>query len=380
MSEVQSPLLEVARMIEDVGADTLRMCYSCGTCSASCPHNRVSDFRIREVVRLAQMGLEGYEGDQLWRCSTCKLCVDRCPRRVEIIDVVRSARTIMQDMGSVPAAQASALGSVAGLGNPWQGDPEARRSWAGDLPLPVYSEDMEVLVFQCCTLAYDPRGQKAGRALLRLLQAAGVRYGVLAQERCCGESVAKMGHQELFESLRDGNTEAIVASGAKRIITTSPHCHQAFTQDYPGLGEVEVVPVLSFLRELIEQGRLKPTEPVDLRVAYHDPCYLGRHVGEYEAPRAVLDAIPGLQRVEMAGHHADSICCGGGGGGMWAERPVQERLSLVRWKQADQVQASTMATACPYCTLMMEDGRTALEREDSHQVLDVVELLDRAVK
>ena len=132
---------------------------------------------------------------------------------------------------------------------------------------------------------------------------------------------------------------------------------------------------MTFLRELIDSGRLVPSVPVERVVTYHDPCYLGRWQGVYDDPRAVLRSIPGLELVEMASAREDSLCCGGGGGGMWIERPPQERLAVVRWREADDVGASTVATACPYCTLMLEDGRTALGRDEGFAVLDVVELL-----
>ncbi len=380
MSEAHALMLDVVEMIEDAGGDTLRLCYSCGTCSASCPWNQVSDFRTRELIRLAQIGLEGYEGEMLWRCSTCGLCVARCPRGVEITDIFQSIRSLMHDMGTVPATVRNVLGSVISNHNPWAGDPEQRHAWAKDEPLPKYEPGMDVLLYQCCTLGYDPRGVKVARALRRLLDTAGVTYGVLEDERCCGESVCKMGRTDLFEELKEHNTASFNAAKPTRILTTSAHCHHTLTHDYDGLDDgIEVVHVTTFLRELIEQGKLRPTHEVDVRLTYHDPCYLGRHSGIFEDPRAVLEAIPGVELVEMKHHHENSMCCGGGGGGMWMERPVEERLSIKRWEEADKVEATTIATACPYCVLMLEDGKTALSRDDTHEVLDVVELLDKAV-
>ena len=380
MSDTPSPLLEVTAMVEEMGGDTVRMCYNCGTCSASCPHNQVSDFETRGLLRLIQLGLEGYERDALWRCTTCNLCVDRCPRGVEIVEVIAATRRLMTETGSVPDTLKAAMGSLASQGNPWNGAPEKRHDWAREIPLPLYEPSMEVLLFQCCTIGYDPRSTRVGRALLRLLTRAGVTFGVMAGEQCCGESARKTGRADLFESLRDANTRGLIESGARRVVTTSPHCHHALSSEYPGLaGGPEVVHVVSFLHELIRDGRLVPTRPVDERVTYHDPCYLGRHQGLYDPAREVLRAIPGLEVVEMRSSAEDGLCCGGGGGGMWMERTAEERLSIKRWEQADEVGATTMATACPYCVLMLEDGKTVLGRDETHDVLDVIELLDRSI-
>ena len=379
MGAAVAPFLEVVNMIEEMGGETLRKCYQCSTCSGVCPWNRVADFRVRELIRLAQFGLEGYEGDPLWRCVTCNLCVSRCPRGVEIVDLIRVLREIMQDMGTVPPLVRNALGSVTSDGNPWAGEASKRREWAKDHPLPAYEPGMDFLLFQCCTPAYDPRSGTVGRAMLRLFDAAGVRFGTIAEERCCGESVRKVGQAELFESLREHNAAQILATGAKRVVVTSPHCYYTFRNEYPELAGVEVVHVLTVLQELLEQGKLTPTHPVEGKVTYHDPCYLGRHSDVYEEPRAVLRAIPGLELVEMSENRENGLCCGGGGGGMWAEREAEERFSLLRWKQADRVEATTMATACPYCLSMLEDGKTALGRDATHKAVDIIELLDRSV-
>lgn len=377
--EFVAPMLEATELVEEAGGDTLRTCYQCGTCTASCPHGRVSDYRVRSLIRLVQLGLEGYEGDILWRCSACNLCVERCPRQVEIVEVIAATRRVMSEMGSVPGTLSAAMGSIASAGNPWAGNAEERHTWAKAIPLPAFEPTMDVLLFQCCTVGYDPRSRNVGEALLRLLTKAGVRFGVMAQERCCGESARKAGRDDLFQSLRESNRRGLMESGAKRVITTSPHCHHTLTTEYGMDGGPEIVHATTFLRELVDAGKLVPTKPVNMRVTYHDPCYLGRRSGLYEDPRHLLRAIPGVELVEMRSHHAESMCCGGGGGGMWLDREIEERLSVARWKQADEVEAGTIATACPYCLLMLEDGKVALNRDESHFAYDVIELLDRAI-
>lgn len=379
MSQAAVPLMELVGMIEEAGGETNRLCFQCGTCSGICPWNRVTDFRVRELIRLVQFGLDGYEGDALWRCVTCRQCVDLCPQGVEIIDLVRVLREIMNDMGSVPPLVRSALGSTTSNGNPWSGAAEDRNKWAGEAVLPAYEPGMDFLLFQCCTPAYDPRGGKVGRAMLQLFEAAGVRFGVVQQEQCCGEAARKVGGRDLYESLREHNTAQIAATGAKRIVVTSPHCLDTFRKDYDLADDVEVVHVLTVLRELLDAGRLVLTSQVPGRVTYHDPCYLGRHNGVYDDPRALLQAIPGLELVEMSDTREFSLCCGGGGGGLWSEVPVEERFAVLRWDQADRAEATVVATACPYCLSLLEDGKVASGRETTHEAVDVMELLARAI-
>ncbi len=379
--ETLTPMLEATALVEEAGGDTVRACYQCGTCTASCPHGRVSDFRVRNLLRLVQMGLEGYEGEQLWRCTTCNLCVERCPREVEIVEVITATRRLMAEAGSVPGTLAAAMGSIASVGNPWSGEPEQRHAWAKEIPLPAYEPSMDVLLFICCTVNYDPRSRQVGEATLRLLKRAGVTFGVMREEQCCGESARKAGREDLFQGLCENNTRGIVGSGAKRVVTTSPHCHHTLSKEYPGLaGGPEIVHVVTLLRQLIDAGRLVPRAPIRKKITYHDPCYLGRHAGLYDDARAVLAAIPGVELVEMRSNRENSMCCGGGGGGMWLDRKPEERLSVARWKQADEVGAQTIATACPYCELMLEDGKSAMGRDETHFVVDVIQLLDESVR
>jgi len=372
--------MDMVGMIEEVGGETNRKCFQCSTCSGACPWGRVSDaFRIRETIRLIQFGLEGYEEDQLWRCVSCNQCVDLCPQGVEVTELLKVVRGIMNEMGSAPPLVKSALGSTHSNGNPWSGPAEERCNWAKESPLPAYEPGMDFLLYQCCTPAYDPRGGKVGQAMLELFRKAGVSFGVVAEERCCGEALGKCGDAELFESLREHNSEQIAAAAPERIVVASPHCLDTFRKDY-GLGEqVQVIHVLTLLRELIDAGKLVPSLPVRQRVTYHDPCYMGRHNGIYDDPRAVLQAIPGLELVEMEDHREFALCCGGGGGGLWSEVAVDERFGVLRWEQAERAEASVMCTACPYCLSMLEDGRIASGREESHQVFDVIELLARSI-
>jgi Fe-S oxidoreductase len=379
--EAATPFPEVTEAIVAVAGETLWICMQCGTCTAVCPWNLVKPFSPRHMIRLAQFGLEGFEAEDLWNCVTCHTCVSRCPRGVNNIDVVRSMRALMVEMGSMPASVKTPLGSLTSRGNPWGGEREARTQWTEGLDIRPFKEGSAFLYFSCCTPAYDPRNQRIARATARLLNEAGVEFGILGvEESCCGEAARKLGNEDLFERLAAANVEAFRSHGVRRIVVSSPHCYNAFTKDYPQLGGIfQVLHITQLLESLLEDDRLRPRHEVNLRVTYHDPCYLGRHNGIYDPPRKVLNAIPGLELVEMPRNREDSLCCGGGGGGIWMEVPAEERFAVLRVEEAAGTGATVIAAACPYCISMFEDAIKTLGKTDQIRVKDVTELLLEAV-
>ena len=370
-----NPFLEIADMICESGGDALNLCYQCGTCSGVCPWGLVRDFSVRELIHLAQLGIEGYESEDLWLCATCGLCVDRCPRGVKIIDVIRSIRTIMGESGMTPKILRSALSSVSSAGNPWSGDSSHRIDWAEGLDLKMFTTESEWLYLSCCTPAYDPRNMRLARAAVRLFDAAGVGYGVLGnEEKCCGEMVRKGGDEQTFQALCEYNTGLFRAQGAKKIVVSSPHCLYTFRNEYPDLENVEIVHTSELFARLLDEGKLKPEIEVAAKVTYHDPCYLGRQGDIYDPPREILGRIPGLTMLEMDRNREESLCCGGGGGRMWSETPIEERFSLLRIEEAVECGAEILATACPFCILMFEDILKA-KPELPVKIMDVSELL-----
>jgi len=375
--EAVTPFLEVADAIKEMGGKDLDKCMQCGTCTGVCPWNLVKYFSPRGIIRLAQFGLEGFEGEDLWTCVTCNNCVINCPRGLEIIDIIRSMRVMMNETGSVPASLKAPLGSTASRGNPWSGDAEDRMKWAEGLGTKEFSPGMDYLYFTCCTQAYDARNQKAGRALVRVLQSAGVDFGLLGKkENCCGDAIRKMGGEELFMKLAENNISALEEKGVKNIITASPHCLNTFTKEYPELGgRYQVLHYTQFLNDLVKKGLLKLPGRVEKRVTYHDPCYLGRHNNIYEPPRELLRAIPGIELVEMERNRENSLCCGGGGGGLWNEVPAEERFSVLRVQEAAETGAEIIAAACPYCISMLEDALKTVGKEEEIKVMDISEIV-----
>jgi Fe-S oxidoreductase len=287
----------------------------------------------------------------------------------------------MAEMGSLPASLKVPLGSLTSRGNPWGGEREDRARWAEGLDVQTFEEGVESLYFPCCTPAYDPRNQRVARATATLLKDAGEDFGILGvEENCCGDAVRKMGDEALFERLAKANIEVMQSRGVHQIVASSPHCYNAFTKDYPPYGGTfQIVHISQLLERLLEEGKLEPRHEVNLRVTYHDPCYLGRHNGIYDPPRRVLAAIPGLELVEMPRNQENSLCCGGGGGGIWMEVPAEERFSVLRVEEAASTGAQVIAAACPYCISMFEDAIKTTGKSDEIQVKEISELLLEAV-
>ncbi|MFP4036830.1 MAG: (Fe-S)-binding protein [Desulfobacteraceae bacterium] len=376
--EAVTPFLEVTEAIKELGGQDLERCMQCAVCTGVCPWNLVRYFSPRGMIRLAQFGLEGFESEDLWRCVTCNKCVINCPRGLPIIDIFRAMRIMMNETGSIPPSLKGPIGSASNRGNPWSGAPGARTSWTEGLDVEPFSSRRDYLFFTCCTQAYEARNQKAGRALLRLLQAGGVDFGIMEEgEVCCGDAVRKMGAEEVFCKLAETNLGLFEERGVERIIVASPHCYNAFVKDYPrvGGGSYLVRHYTEVVEELLDQGRLTPKRELGKRVTYHDPCYLGRHNGIYDAPRRVLRAVPGLELVEMPRNREDSLCCGGGGGGLWNEVPAEERFAVLRVEEALETGAEVIAAACPYCIIMFEDALKTLGKEEELRVADIAELV-----
>ncbi len=382
--EPKVPIPELGGAVVETGGETLYQCMQCGLCTASCPWRLVEgdisrDFNTRKVQHMAMLGVEGYETeDILFACTTCGVCVERCPRECNPIDNMRVLRAMIGESGSVPQAYRPVIGSLNSNGNPWQGEAKDRTAWTKDMDVPSFGEDTEYLLFVCCTSCYDSRSKKIARAVASLLNKAGVSWGIIGEEeQCCGEAVRKVGSEETFMTLAEHNIKIFGEKGVKKIITTSPHCLYSFRNEYPELGgEFEVLHYTQLMDKLIEEGKLKPTKDFAKKVIFHDPCYLGRHNEVYEAPRNVIDSLPKAERVEMDRFGPDSICCGGGGGRIWMETPPGARFGDLRVSDAVAKKADVLATACPYCTIMIDASNMAMGKEEM-EVLDIAEMLDQ---
>ncbi len=367
------PSFEVSEWIEEMGGSPMHKCYQCGTCSALCPWGPLTGYSPRLLNIMSQLGLDGLE-DLVWECSTCKLCVDHCPRDVDLIGIVQAVRKAFGEGGMLPAPLRTAVGSLQSSGNPWSGAREKRLDWASGADLPTF-QDQDYAWFPCCTLAYDPRNKAVARSQLALLKSMGISFGAFGNEiNCCAESLTKIGEEELVDSLQRNNRNIFESRGVEKLLVSSPHCLDTFKNDYDS-PRVQPVHFVEILAEKLADGTLKPSRDLgSIKVTFHDPCYLGRHNGIYDQPRQVLEALPGVKLVEMPRNRAMSYCCGGGGGKMWAEVPTGQRPSENRIEEALNTGAQVMATACPYCLSMFEDAIKTLGAENDIRVVDISEL------
>ena len=382
--ETVAPFKEVLEELQAAGDSTSTLCYQCGKCDVVCPWNRVTKFSMRRLVRESSFGLSEVESEDIWQCSTCGTCPAACPRGVGQIETAVAVRRVASEYGVFAPSAKSVLavrGSLASAGNPLQEDRDQRADWAEGLSVKKFAEGMEVLFFVGCYYAYDPRLKRAAVATARVLQKAGVDFGILGtRENCCGESIRKTGGEEVFRSLAKENIKTFIDNGVKKILVSSPHCYETFVKEYPEfMVNFEIVHISQFLAQLLAEGRLKLSGEYARRVTFHDPCYLGRHNGIFDAPREVLSQVPGLELVEMQDNRENSLCCGGGGGRIWMDTPKGQRFSDLRLEQSEAVGAEVIVTSCPYCITNLEDSRLSLPEGQEVEIMDITEIIQGVV-
>jgi len=392
---LRSSRVNVETIRKDVG-ETFMSCMQCGACTVVCPWGEVASYSPRKILRdIALDRSSNVSVDEAsWTCATCNSCVEQCPRGIGLLDLIKSIRRQIVDSksirrqivdsGSLPGYFGIPLKSLKKNGNPWEGKVENRLDWARGAKPPAYTGEHEYCLFTCCTTAYDTSNgkgsQKAGIALLRLLDQAGVSYGALGtKESCCGGMADKFGAADIAAELIRKNTEMFLEAGVSKILTVSPHCLNSFRKNYERLKKVSTVHSTELLDKLIEEGTIRPVNRLDLKVTYHDPCYLGRHSSVYDAPRRILESIPGVTLLEMQNNRERSFCCGGSSGGPWKESAGQESLGEIRIKEAIGTGAEVIATACPYCIRTLNESIAKLGVGNKIRVRDITELLLQSV-
>ncbi len=363
----------------------LYACLQCGKCTGGCPVSMKAPLNIRSLMRQVLMAGKpdvALECPGLWDCTTCATCTLRCPRGLKPSEVIVGLRGELVEGGNVPKTVIDALEGTFKHGNPWGKPRQKRMEWKGDLAVKVLPEEGKAdwLYYIGCESCYDPRLQRIPRILCRVLETAGISFGILGtKESCCGNEIRRMGEAGLFEELREGNIKNFRASGAQAIITTSPHCYNTFETEYK-LEGFKVLHYSQLLADLLKEGKIKFTHEVKKKVAYHDPCFLGKQNQIFDPPRQILKAIPGLELLEFDRSRERSLCCEGGGGRMWVEGTgTGERNSETRVKDAQAMGAEIIATACPFCLLTLEDGAKTTGLEDKVLVREVLELVADAM-
>jgi Fe-S oxidoreductase/nitrate reductase gamma subunit len=362
-------------------------CMRCGRCTEVCPpwlSGQPFD-PMEDVVQCTRESMyAAWVTEQhaplsgnLWPCTTCGACFEACPALVNPLAAVlelRRHRALVT--GKMPHGIANTLRTIERHGNPFGAPAGERLTWAEGLNVPAAEagRSVDVLLWVGCAAAFDARGQRAARALVRLLHAAGVDFAVLGEaEQCCGDHARRMGNEWLWQTLARTNIETLSQYNFNRIVTLCPHGLHALGTEYRQIGgNFAVTHHTTYLAELLWAGRLTLSpaapQPGTTITSYHDPCYLGRYHGEYGAPRALLDAA-GAHRIEMNDRERDSICCGAGGGGMWLELPQEQRPGRRRAGQAREAGAEAICTACPYCLMMLDAESDGLPVRDVAEVL-----------
>ncbi len=366
----------------------LYRCIQCGRCTGGCPVSINLGLNIRSLLYKCLTGTSVsclLDLPELWHCTTCTTCGSRCPKGVVPWECLVGLRGEIVERGKVLPTLREVLEATLKHGNPW-GKPRAARSkWADGLDVPTADGDrcFDWLYFAGCAASYDPRVQKVARSLVRALAAAGVSFCVLGErESCCGSEMRRLGEEGLFEVLAESNLEAVRETGCCRVMTTSPHCLNTLGQEYPRvaseLGVVydwDVRHYSQILDGLVVSGRLELGAAAGSVYVYHDPCFLGKQSGVYEEPRRVLAALPNTETREFERSRSRSLCCEGGGGRMWVEAGSGPRLAEQRVKDAVELGADTLVTACPFCLLTLEDAAKTTGLEDKLRVLDLAEVV-----
>ncbi|MBX5493014.1 MAG: (Fe-S)-binding protein [Chloroflexi bacterium] len=321
----------------------------------------------------------------LWDCVTCRACMDACPVFIEHVPkIVEMRRHLVMEASRILPEWQKLFDNVEASGNPWRFPRHARADWAKGLGIPTLAErpDAEYIFWVGCAGSYDERNIKVSQALARLLERAGVSYAILGREESCtGDPVRRVGNEYLFQMQAQQNIATLQQYMPKKIVTACPHCFNTLGVEYRAFGgSFEVIHHAQLLDRLVAEGRLRPQERLAATLTYHDPCYLGRYHDIYDPPRRALEAIPGVRLTEMERHRERGFCCGAGGGHAFCEERTGRRINHLRVEQALAVQPQGVATACPYCLMMFEDGARAKEVYETLPVADVAELLERATR
>jgi len=393
-------------------------CTECGRCNTGCPtYTTGKPLHPRELIcderdhvhaisdQLAAMGrlkskgnlaevkalagsierptLPGgiIEEEVLWGCTTCGYCMAHCPVQIDHVpNIIDQRRYLAMTEARMPASLQNAMRGLETNSNPWNVSAQAREDWCEGLEVPILREKgtAEWLLFVGCAGSFDARNQQVQRALVQCLQAAGVDFAILGtEEGCCGDVTRRAGNEYLFQMQAQQNIQALQKYGVQKVVTACPHGFNTIKHEYPdfGLEDVAVWHHSQLLRDLLRQGRLRVTAEAEHAITFHDSCYMGRHNGEYDAPRDVLGAVDGLRQVEMPRSRREGFCCGAGGARMFMEEDLGTRINHHRIEEAAATGASEVCASCPFCLTMLEDAVKETERQDQLSVRDIAEVI-----
>lgn len=321
----------------------------------------------------------------LWACTTCRACVEACPVFIEHVPkIIDMRRYLILTESRFSEELKPTFRNLENNGNPWQMSWSTRADWAEDLGVKIMRDvgQVEYLYWVGCYGSFDERNKKVARAMVKILQAAGVDFAILGnEEKCSGEPARRVGHEYLYQTLAKGNIDTLKQYRIQKILTACPHCFNTIRNEYPQFdGHFQVIHHTQLIEELIRSGRLRVSRAMSERCTYHDSCYLGRYNDIYESPRKVLRSISRGEMVEMPLRKGEGFCCGGGGGRVWMEENEGRRVNQLRVEQAMDVTPQLLASACPFCLTMFEDGVKAKGVSESIATRDIAELVAESLK
>ncbi|MEG2155941.1 MAG: heterodisulfide reductase-related iron-sulfur binding cluster [Burkholderiaceae bacterium] len=375
-------------------------CTECGRCQAACPALAAgTPLNPKQLIGKLKRFMHEHDGkdvegtrligdvispDELWACTSCAACVEACPARIDVVGtIVDMRRHLALEQGEFPAGVAHTLQNMQGVGNPWGMDPGSRLDWTQGLDVPLMEEGkpVEFLYWVGCSAAYDQRNQKIARAMVKILQEAGVSFGVLREERCHCDTGRRLGEEYLYQTATDENIGNMRKYQFQRVLAHCPHCFNTIANEYPQFegGEFEVIHHTQLIADLMTAGKIRPAIEGGQEVVLHDPCYLGRYNGDYSNPRAALDGVQGLVRREAAEHGANATCCGGGGGQMWMDTHQTKHIHVIRLEQLEASGTKNVAVGCPHCLTMLETARAETGELEHMKVRDIAEIVADAL-
>jgi Fe-S oxidoreductase len=323
--------------------------------------------------------------DVLWACTTCRACEEACPIMIEYVDkIVDMRRHLVQEEARFPVELTRTFKNMETTGNPWGIDASDRDAWAAGLQIPTVADkpDAEYLYYVGCAGSFDDRNKRTTQALATILKKAGVDFAILGKEELCnGETARRIGNEYLFQSMAEACNEVLKGYNVRKILTNCPHCFNTLKNEFPQFdGHYEVTHATEFVRQLIADGKVDFKTNGSKNVTFHDSCYLGRYNDVFDAPREILELIPGVKLNEMERNRKFGMCCGAGGGRMWMEEESDKRVNFRRVEQALETNPDTVAVACPYCLTMVDDGLKSKNMEEKVQTLDVMEMVVENMK
>lgn len=362
----------------------LRTCIQCGTCSASCPTAYAMDHTPRQLWKLIQLGLkdEVVNSRTFWLCTTCKACTVRCPRGIDLTQTMLMLKEYaIRESLNVPEGIGVLRETVTTNYNISGDDNQTRLIWAENLeskPEGIEAKKgAEVLYFVGCVSAFYPQAYSIPQSMVQIFERAGVSFTTMGgQEWCCGYPLYGAGMKDLVAELAQHNLERVKELGSTKLVTTCPSCYYAWTHIYPEFVELpaqlEILHAVEYLKQLLDQGGIELGE-VERIVTYHDPCDLGRKSGIFDAPRDLLNSIPGLEFREMAAHGENAMCCGGGGDVEISDRQVTGEVGVLRMQQAQETGAQAVISACQQCKRTLLTG--ARQAKIRMRAMDISELV-----